>query len=98
MWLAPSRCGTSRPYSELFDTASGVLFDAWDAGGFFPRLRQAESDVEPGSCRFCDVKQACLRGDSGARRRLGRWADDETSGSRAVEAARALYRLGVVDG
>ena len=86
------------PYSELFDAASGVLFDAWDAGGFFPRLRQAESDVEPGSCRFCDVKQACLRGDSGARRRLGRWADDETGGSRAVETARALYRLGVVDG
>ena len=33
-------------------------------------------DVEPRACAHCDVKEACLRGDSGARRRLVRFARD----------------------
>jgi len=82
------------PWSEHFDTATAQLFRAWEAGSFFPRLRDADSGDEPGSCRYCDVKQACLRGDSGARRRLGQFNEARAEGAGPVAAARALYHLG----
>jgi hypothetical protein len=82
------------PWSGLFDATAAQLFEAWEAGSFFPRLSDASSGDEPGSCRSCEVKQACLRGDSGARRRLGRFADAPAEGSGPVATARSLYRLG----
>jgi len=59
---------------EAFDASLRAVFGALDAGSLFPRLVKAGSDEEPSRCRSCAVKEACLRGDSGARARLAAWA------------------------
>lgn len=51
------------------------LVAAWDAGVFFPRLVEPDEDVEPARCRTCEVAEACLRQDSGARGRLRRYGE-----------------------
>jgi hypothetical protein len=69
-----------------------TLLTGWDAGAFFPRLREPAKDQEPFACFSCRVKDACWRGDSGVRARLGEWAESEPS-SPAERAALALWRL-----
>ncbi|MGH0028145.1 MAG: PD-(D/E)XK nuclease family protein [Myxococcota bacterium] len=79
-----------------FDATLATLLEVWDRGSFLPRLRQADRDEEPGSCRFCEVRDACLRGDSGARRRVERWGEGDGASQGAAErAALAAYALGV---
>jgi hypothetical protein len=73
--------------------AVGTLLAAWDAGAFVPRLREPARDQEPNGCRFCEVREACLRGDSGARQRLGAWAEGAAHASPPERAAHALWRL-----
>jgi hypothetical protein len=63
------------PFAEAFEAAVRTALAAWDAGAFFPRLVVPDKDEEPALCRFCEVREACLRGDSGARRRLAAWAE-----------------------
>ena len=82
------------PQGAAFESAVAALLGALDAGAFPPRLRRADRDEEPGACRTCEVKQACLRGDSGARARLGAWADARAR-SALGSAARELWWLGV---
>ncbi len=67
--------------------------DAWLAGAFFPRLVDAEKEQEPDACRLCSVSQACLRGDSGARRALVSWTGESLDTTEAVVAMRALWQL-----
>jgi len=77
---------------ERFTEVVGTLLAAWDLGAFVPRLRDPANDQEPFTCQGCDVKEACLRGDSGVRLRLGEWA----AGAPATDverAARTLWRL-----
>jgi RecB family exonuclease len=57
-----------------FAAAVGAAVGAWDAGSFFPRLVDPAGRREPSRCSLCAVAEACLRGDSGARRRLHEWA------------------------
>lgn len=57
-----------------FRHAVTTTLGAFDAGAFFPRLVTPDGVDEPGACERCEVKEACLRGDSGARARLVRWA------------------------
>jgi len=77
---------------ERFAAVVGTLLAAWDLGAFVPRLRDPANDQEPFTCQLCEVKEACLRGDSGVRLRLGEWA--ATAPDTDVErAARALWRL-----
>lgn len=83
------------PWDEAFAASLPVLLDAWDRGSFLPRLRQADRDEEPGACRSCEVRDACIRGDSGARARLERWAEADGARRDAERAALAVYRLGV---
>jgi len=52
----------------------GALFAAREVGAFPPRLRRPDRDEEGDACRSCEVRAACVRGDSGARLRLGAWA------------------------
>jgi len=94
------------PYREAFDTAAATLFAAWDAGSFPPRLRKPEADEEPRECTRCEVKEACLRGDSGVRRRLGYWAAvpvadppaaAEDASVDSVAKALAIFRIGAVE-
>jgi hypothetical protein len=46
---------------------------AWEAGAFPPRLLDAKLEKESKVCGSCEVAPACLRQDSGVRRRLERW-------------------------
>lgn len=82
-----------------FRSAVGTILSAWDSGSLFPRLEQADTGEEPRRCSYCEVRDACVRGDSGARRRLARWAEargERHDAASAAEAAlRALWSLGV---
>ncbi|HUF79410.1 MAG TPA: PD-(D/E)XK nuclease family protein, partial [Thermoanaerobaculia bacterium] len=62
-------------FVEAFATAVRTALAAWDGGAFFPRLVEPDKDEEPALCGYCEVREACLRGDSGARRRLAAWAE-----------------------
>ena len=45
-------------------------------------------------CSFCRVAEACLRGDSGARRRLHGWASEAgEGGGEAERAVLGVWRL-----
>jgi hypothetical protein len=77
-----------------FETSVGTLLDASEQGAFPPRVREPGRDEEPRACQGCEVKQACVRGDSGVRRRLAAWADATGEDAPALErAALALWRL-----
>jgi hypothetical protein len=56
---------------QSLKAALGTIRD----GLFFPRVVKPNKDAEPDACAKCDVKEACIRGDSGARTRLKKWAD-----------------------
>jgi hypothetical protein len=84
---------------RAFDTALHGLFDAWDQGSFFPRMLGPDLEETPRACRNCDVAQACLLGDTGARRRLSAWLEQASKGGAgALEGAERsllnLFRLG----
>lgn len=72
-------------FAEAFEDAARTVLSAWDRGSFFPRLVEPLEDREPARCKRCEVAQACLRGDSGARGRLKRWV--ESAQARASEGA-----------
>ncbi len=59
--------------TAAFEGAVRTLLGAWDAGSFVPRLVKPDSDEEAPVCERCEVAQACLQGDTGARRRLATW-------------------------
>ena len=93
-------CSVSHDDAELlglFDEAVRTLLAAWDRGSFLPRLERPEGSEGKPPCDFCQVTEACARGDSGARRRLARWATAEPErsgpGAAALAAARAVFRL-----
>jgi superfamily I DNA/RNA helicase len=79
---------------EVLPRVLRVLLAAWDEGAFVPRLEEV-TGREPSTCRYCKVAEACVRGDSSARRRwrnvLLRAAE---SSSPAVQRAAELWRLG----
>ena len=76
--------------------ALAVVLGARDAGVYVPRLLDFAKDREPRACSSCEVKEACLRGDSTARGRLRRFLEGASApgpGSPRHAAAR-LLRLG----
>jgi hypothetical protein len=86
-----------------FERSVAVLLTAWERGAFFPRLVEVERDREPTACRWCRVAEACLRGDSGARRRLFGWAERHRGERAVVETAAeaallAVFALAAGDG
>jgi hypothetical protein len=53
-----------------------------------------EKGTTPTLCEYCEVRQACLLDDSGARQRLVRWLTArEQAGVPALAAARAWWAL-----
>ncbi|MFI5167856.1 MAG: PD-(D/E)XK nuclease family protein [Thermoanaerobaculales bacterium] len=66
--------GDDREVAAAFADAVRATLAAWDAGIFFPRLVNPDGRGTPDACRTCEVREACLQGDSGARRRLFGWA------------------------
>jgi len=77
--------GSHVPFAEAFAAAARSTIGAWDQGAFFPRLVEPDRDEEPRRCAWCPVREACLRGDSGARRRLATWAERRRQGTLAPE-------------
>ncbi|MBW1688134.1 MAG: hypothetical protein JRS35_24110, partial [Deltaproteobacteria bacterium] len=84
-------------FAEAFDASLRAVFGALDEGSLFPRLVKPDSDVEPSRCQSCALKEACLRGDSGARARLAAWAAQPPRAGLS-RAERALLRLWFVGG
>jgi PD-(D/E)XK nuclease superfamily len=84
--------------AQAFDDALRELLAARAAGVFPPRLLGRSTAREAKACAFCEVRDACLQGDSGARERLRRWIDRQSAldrDARALEAPlRALWSLG----
>ncbi len=81
--------------SELIGSARQVLdglLAGWDGGVFFPRLLD-EKGREPPRCQYCEVSEACLRGDSGARARLRDWLDAGAAATPAEQRLVELWRL-----
>ena len=73
--------GSHVPFVDAFEAAVGSGLAAWDHGAFFPRLVEPDRDQEPRRCSWCPLHEACVRGDSGARRRLAAWADAQRQGT-----------------
>ena len=82
-------------FAAAFATAVATLLDAWDAGAFFPRVVDPSGQSEPSRCAWCEVAEACVRGDSAARLRLHRWnAEHAGEASSAGERAHhGVWRL-----
>jgi hypothetical protein len=72
-----------------FDRALRAVLAVWKRGSFFPRLLDA-SQEEPRACTTCEVREACWRGDSGARRRLADWVARAAQAEDATPAEQAL--------
>jgi hypothetical protein len=72
---APALAGAAR--------AVGVAEAARAAGRFLPRLVDASGDARGPACRDCELLEACIQEDSGARGRLARWAAALRDGARA---------------
>jgi hypothetical protein len=67
--------GDDEVAASHFQQAVRALIGLWDEGAFFPRLLGADGRSQGEACGRCEVKQACLQPDSGARRRLARWTE-----------------------
>jgi hypothetical protein len=60
-----------RELADAFHNAVGTVLAAWERGLFFPRFEAPGRSFEPGpACQWCTVGEACLKQDSGFRRRL----------------------------
>ena len=79
---------------EAFEEAVSTALLAFDAGAFFPRLTEAGGTQPAAACKHCEVREACLQGDAGARARIAAWAERERGESPAESQALALWRLG----
>jgi len=80
--------------AAAFTDAVAAVAEAWRAGAMFARVEEPDGTDGRG-CEFCSVKEACLRDDSGVRRRLVSWLRAEDGPASPVEAAaRRLWRLG----
>jgi hypothetical protein len=82
-----------RELAEAFRETVRAVLAAWDAGAFFPRVVDPAGRNEPGRCKVCEVAEACLRGDSGARLRLFEWAESQAGSTPAEEALLQVWRL-----
>jgi hypothetical protein len=87
-------------FAARFASVVATVDAAWTRGAFLPRLDDGGGD-EPKTCGYCEVREACLRGDSGAKLRLGEWAraaeEARTAGTNrppdALSAALDLYSV-----
>lgn len=105
LFVHPDLRGTTRSFlveagdgeaEAAFRAAVGTVLQGWDAGAFFPRLVDPEGQKEPDRCKYCEVAQACLRGDSGTRLRLLATAEalaEEAADGSLSEAERAFLDL-----
>ena len=67
------------PVIESFRTVAGELMAAREAGWAFARMETPDGK-RPKACEWCELAEACLRHDSGARRRLVAQLDQSDDG------------------
>ena len=84
--------------ASVFASAVGALLEAWQRGTFFPRVVDPAKGEEPKRCGWCEVSQACLRHDTGARRRISEWVGRKAGATEpphdpTTGALLALWRL-----
>jgi hypothetical protein len=82
-----------RDLIEAFAASVRAVLAAWDAGSFFPRVVDPAGNNEPGRCKVCEVAEACVRGDSGARLRLFEWTERMRGASDLPPAEAALLQV-----
>ncbi len=63
-------CDTDPEAREALEGALRAALAGVAEGVFFPRLSEPGDDKEPRTCRSCEVREACLHGDSTAKGRL----------------------------
>jgi len=77
--------------------ALSTLLNGWHAASFFPRLVDPERGREPRACSYCEMSQACTRGDARASESLSAWidfpGDAPPEHAPALDAARAVFEL-----
>jgi hypothetical protein len=80
----------------VFRSALEELVAARREGAFLPRLLDPSGRKSPDQCGYCEVRDACVQGDSSLRARVGRWSQEEdAAGAPSSDATlRALWRLG----
>jgi hypothetical protein len=102
LFLRPQLCEDAREvsvttrdqeFTAAFAAASEAVLVAWEEGSFFPRLVKPDGREEPSRCSYCAVAEACLRGDSGARRRLSDWTAAAGGPGAEEEALLRVWRL-----
>jgi len=76
-----------------FARSSAVALRAFESGTFAPRLVDASLLREPRECAHSEVAEACVRRDTGARRRLVRWLERREPASEQERDLRALWDL-----
>jgi hypothetical protein len=76
-----------------FEAAVATLIGAFEAGAFMPRLVAVDGSGPSKVCAHCEVHEACLQGDAGARGRLAAWAERGRVESPVEEAALELWSL-----
>ena len=76
-----------------FDRAVSAGLAAHTAGSFFPRLVDPAGQKQPRRCDYCEVAEACLRGDSGARRRLFEWSARGVAENATDRALLGVWKL-----
>ncbi len=76
-----------------FDRAVSAGLAAHSGGTFFPRVVDPAGQKEPRRCEYCEVAEACLRGDSGARRRLFEWTVRGEAMDAAERSLLGVWRL-----
>jgi RecB family exonuclease len=80
--------------AEAFEAAASALLDAYELGAFPPVLLGAGRSGAARACASCDVAEACLQGETGARRHLAAWLARHDEESEALPpAARAAHAL-----
>jgi len=82
--------------AALLEGALAVLLEVWDRGLFVPRFEEPDGGIND-ACRLCDVREACVRDDSTARRRLRRAAVDRPGSTWERIAALAARKAGDVE-
>jgi hypothetical protein len=82
-----------RDLAEAFQGTVRAVLSVWDAGAFFPRVVDPAGRNEPGRCKVCEVAEACVRGDSGARLRLFEWAEGMRNGGEPTPEELALLQV-----
>ncbi len=86
-------CGSEVDWQEPFELAVRTLVEAIETGALPPRLLDGTRKKEPHACTYCELSEACVRGDSSARRRFEHWWTGEGMVAGEPEPVAAARRV-----